>query len=98
MKRDQYIPHDVTMRNNSQVINLIEAEGAAGYGFFWAVMEYLRTQDNYVGDLRVIRTLARQMKIQIKKALRILQEYDLFVCDDYAFYSPKFVFSCFFFN
>ena len=79
MKRDQYIPHDVTMRNNSQVINLIEAEGAAGYGFFWAVMEYLRTQDNYVGDLRVIRTLARQMKIQIKKALRILQEYDLFV-------------------
>ena len=89
MKRDQYIPHDVTMRNNSQVINLIEAEGAAGYGFFWAVMEYLRTQDNYVGDLRVIRTLARQMKIQIKKALRILQEYDLFVCDDYAFYSPK---------
>ena len=59
MKRDQYIPHDVTMRNNSQVINLIEAEGAAGYGFFWAVMEYLRTQDNYVGDLRVIRTLVR---------------------------------------
>lgn len=89
MKRDQYIPHDVSMRSNSQVINLIEAEGAAGYGFYWAVMEYLRTQDDYVGDLRAVRALARQMKIQLPKALRILQKYSLFVVDEFTFHSPK---------
>lgn len=89
MKKDQYIPHDVSMRNNSQVIHLIETEGAAGYGFFWAVMEYLRTQDDYVGDIRAVRTIARQMKTSITKALRILNEYNLFVVGDFTFHSPK---------
>ena len=32
MKNDQYIPHEVSTRANSQVINLIESEGCAGYG------------------------------------------------------------------
>ena len=43
MKRDQYIPHEVSMRNTSEVMNLIEKEGMEGYGIYWALMEYLRT-------------------------------------------------------
>ena len=42
MKRDQYIPHEVSMRNTSEVMNLIEKEGMEGYGIYWALMEYLR--------------------------------------------------------
>ena len=48
MKRDQYIPHEVSMRSTSEVMNLIEKEGMAGYGIYWALMEYLRVQDDYV--------------------------------------------------
>ena len=55
MKRDQYIPHDVSLRNTSEVIHLIEKESASGYGLYWAIIEYLRTQDNYRGDLRALR-------------------------------------------
>ena len=32
MKKDQYIPHEVSMRNTTEVMNLIEKEGMAGYG------------------------------------------------------------------
>ena len=54
MKRDQYIPHEVSMRNTSEVMNLIENEGMTGYGIYWALMEYLRVQDDYVGDMEAL--------------------------------------------
>ena len=54
MKRDQYIPHEVSMRSTSEVMNLIEKEGMSGYGIYWALMEYLRVQDGYTGDLRAL--------------------------------------------
>ena len=91
MKNDQYIPHEVSMRSNSQVINLIEAEGAAGYGFYWALLEYLRAQNHYIGDIRAIKTIARQMKIRIDKAIRVLNDYGLFVVENTLFSSPMLV-------
>ena len=48
MKKDQYIPHEISMRNTPEVMNLIEKEGPAGYGIYWALMEYLRVQDDFV--------------------------------------------------
>ena len=91
MKTDQYIPHEVSMRSNSQVINLIEAEGAAGYGFYWALLEYLRAQNHYTGDIRAIKNIARQMKIRIDKAIRVLNDYGLFVVENTLFSSPMLV-------
>ena len=87
MKRDQYIPHDVSMRTTTEVMNLIEKEGAAGYGFFWALMEYLRAQNGYWGDIRAVRTLARQTKVRMDKALRVLNDYGLFVVENATFHS-----------
>ena len=91
MKNDQYIPHEVSMRSNSQVINLIEAEGAAGYGFYWALLEYLRAQNHYTGDIRAIKNIARQMKIRIDKAIRVLNDYGLFVVENTLFSSPMLI-------
>ena len=89
MKRDQYIPHEVSMRNTTEVMHLIEKEGMAGYGIYWAIMEYLRTQDDYVGDVRVLKSLARQLKTSIDRLLRILKNYGLFDVTDFAFRSRK---------
>ena len=52
MKKDQYIPHEISMRSTTEVMNLIEKEGPAGYGIYWALMEYLRVQDDYIGDIQ----------------------------------------------
>ena len=89
MKKDQYIPHEVSMRSTTEVMNLIEKEGMAGYGIYWAIMEYLRTQDDYVGDVRVLKSLARQLKTSINRLLRILKNYGLFDVTDFAFRSRK---------
>ena len=89
MKKDQYIPHEVHTRNTNEVVQLIEKEGMAGYGIYWALMEYLRTQDDYVGDVRVLKSLARQLKTSIDRLLRILKNYGLFDVTDFAFRSRK---------
>ena len=89
MKKDQYIPHEVSMRNTSEVMNLIEKEGMAGYGIYWALMEYLRTQDEYLGDVRVLKSLARQLKTKLVKVESVLRNYGLFTLTDYTFRSNK---------
>ena len=89
MKRDQYIPHEVSMRSTSEVMNLIKKEGMTGYGIYWALMEYLRIQDNYVGDMEALDVLKRELKIRQAKLDKVLHGYGLFVCNGNTFYSPK---------
>ena len=87
MKKDQYIPHDVSMRSNTEVFNMVEAEGAAGYGLYWGILEYLRSQNNYQGDIRALKGIARQLKCRLDKAIRVLENYGLFVIENSTFYS-----------
>ena len=89
MKKDQYIPHEVSMRSTTEVMNLIEKEGPAGYGIYWALMEYLRVQDGYIGDIQALKTLKRELKIRQTKLDKVLYGYGLFVCNGNTFYSPK---------
>ena len=89
MKRDQYIPHEVSMRNTTEVMNLIENEGMAGYGIYWALMEYLRIQEGYTGDIQTLKPLTKQLKIRKPKLEKILKGYGLFICVGNTFYSPK---------
>ena len=91
MKRDQYIPHDVSMRSNAEVFNMVEAEGAAGYGLYWGILEYLRSQNNYQGDIRAIKGIARQLKCRIDKTIRVLENYGLFVIENTTFYSTDLI-------
>ena len=88
MKIDRYFPHDTHMRQTPEIIMLIEKENASGYGMYWVILEYLRTQENYVGDIRALKGLARQVSCRLPKALRILNDYDLFVVEGGTFYSP----------
>ena len=89
MKKDQYIPHEVSMRTTSEVMKLIEEEGMTGYGIYLALMEYLRVQDNYVGDIGAMKYLSRQLKTSIDRLMRILKNYGLFEVADFTFQSRK---------
>ena len=89
MKKDQYIPHEISMRSTTEVMNLIEKEGPAGYGIYWALMEYLRVQDGYIGDIQALKTLKRELKIRQTKLDKVLYGYGLFVCNGNTFYSLK---------
>ena len=88
MRYFQYFPHDVETRHDSGIMALIEAEGAAGYGFFWVLLEYLRVQENYIGSVSAIQTLGRQVKMRLPRATRVLYDFGLFVIEGEKFYSP----------
>lgn len=89
MKREPYIPHAVSARNNSDILFLIESEGASGYGVYWTLMEYLCAQEDYIGDIRPLRPLARQLKTSVSVMLRVLNDYGLFIVQDGSFQSPR---------
>ena len=91
MKKDQYIPHEVSMRSTTEVMNLIENEGMEGYGIYWAIMEYLRVQDGYTGDIQALKSLARQLRVRLPKLKRIMENYGLFSYTETTFLSPKLV-------
>ena len=82
MRYFQYFPHDVETRHDSGIMALIEAEGAAGYGFFWVLLEY------YIGSVSAIQTLGRQVKMRLPRATRVLYDFGLFVIEGEKFYSP----------
>jgi hypothetical protein len=88
MKYMQYFPHDVETRHVPGIIELIEVEGASGYGFYWVLLEYLRMQDGYIGSVSALQTLGRQIKVRLPRATRVLYDYGLFVIEDGRFYSP----------
>ena len=89
MKRDQYFPHEVNLRQTSEFMHLIEKEGMAGYGIYWGLIEYLRSQDNYTGDFRVLKPLAVQLRTTPNKILKVLKDYNLFEVSDFTFRSRK---------
>ena len=89
MKKDYYFPHEVRTRNEEAVMELIECEGARGYGIYWALMEYLRTQEGYVGKLVAVKAIARQMRTKPNKVDSVLRNYGLFIITEKTFRSVK---------
>ena len=89
MKKDYYFPHEIRTRNDEAVMELIECEGASGYGIYWALIEYLRTQEDYVGKMVAVKTIARQMRTKPYKVDSVLRNYGLFVIDGKTFRSAK---------
>ena len=89
MKKDYYFPHEIRTRNDEAVMELIECEGASGYGIYWALMEYLRTQEGYVGKMVAVKTIARQMRTKPYKVDSVLRNYGLFIVTEKTFRSAK---------
>ena len=89
MKKDYYFPHEIRTRNDEAVMELIECEGASGYGIYWALMEYLRTQEGYVGKMIAVKTIARQMRTKAHKVDSVLRNYELFVIEGNTFRSVR---------
>lgn len=93
MKNDLYFPHELSKRSDARIMELIAVEGCCGYGFYWAILEYLRAQDQYqyVGKTSAIKNIARHMRVRNDKAQRVLNNFELFIVEGDSFYSPEFI-------
>ena len=53
---DSYLLHDANAGNNFKMMIMMQKEGMKGYGIYWMLLEFLRLQDGYKADLRVLPT------------------------------------------
>ena len=85
---DSYLIHDANAGNNFKIMMMIQKEGMKGYGIYWMILEFLRIQDGYKADLRVLPILAQKMRVTVATLKRFIYESGLFRVDDTTFSSP----------
>ena len=44
---------------------MIQKEGMKGYGIYWMILEFLRVQNGYKADVRILPVLARKMRVTV---------------------------------
>lgn len=85
---EAYFMHDATAGSNLKLMIMVQEEGMKGYGIYWMVLEFLRQQNGYRANLKILPTLAKKMQVTTKTLKRIILEYTLFEVDDTTFSSP----------
>ena len=68
-----YFPHDANAHENIAIIELRMHFGWEAYGIFWAILEILRTADNYQTAYNA-NILAYKLHIDNKKLDQILKK------------------------
>ena len=49
MSKDAYyFPHDSNARHDPKIVAMTAVYGMAGYGYYWAIIEILREQKDYL--------------------------------------------------
>lgn len=85
---DAYLLHDANAGSNFKMMMMIQKEGMKGYGIYWMLLEFLRLQEGYKADLRVLPILAQKMRVTVATLKRIIYDYGLFEVDGTSFSSP----------
>lgn len=85
---DPYLLHDANSGNNSKIMLMQQKEGMKGYGIYWMILEFLRLQNGYMADLKVIPILAAKARVTTTTLTRIITDYELFKVDSTSFSSP----------
>ncbi|NDV84705.1 Lin1244/Lin1753 domain-containing protein [Bacteroides sp. 51] len=81
MKAKLYFPFEVNMINGSKVAELIETQGAKGFGVYILILIELRNSVNYQCSPSAIKGMARRCKISQKTLKRVLYDSGLFEFD-----------------
>ena len=85
---DPYLLHDANAGNNFKMMMMIQKEGMKGCGIYWTILEFLRLQDGYKADLKVLPILAQKMRVTVATLKRIIYESELFEVNGTTFSSP----------
>lgn len=83
---ESYLLHDANASSNFKIMMMIQKEGMKGYGIYWMILEFLRVQNGYKADVRILPVLARKMRVTVATLKRII--FGLFEVNDTTFSSP----------
>ena len=85
---DSYLLHDANAGNNFKIMMMMQKEGMKGYGIYWMILEFLRVQNGYKADVRILPVLARKMRVTVATLKRIIFDSGLFEVNGTTFSSP----------
>ena len=69
---ESYLLHDANASSNFKIMMMIQKEGMKGYGIYWMILEFLRVQNGYKADVRILPVLARKMRVTVATLKRII--------------------------
>ena len=81
---EPYFSHDISSRQDRNIILLLDEMGYEGYGLWWAVVEFMHRNQLKVGEERLIAG-----KDNAEKVKRILNDFDLFRIEDDEYVSDR---------
>ena len=88
-KDTYYFSHDSNARNDIKIVRLRRALGMEGYGIYFALIEILREQHNYMLPLTAITDIAFDLHSSEEKVKAVVASYDLFFVEDNQFFSAR---------
>ena len=88
MKEAYYFSHDANAQHDPKIIKLLSKMGWEGYGLYWAIVERLRNEPDYIleCDYDCLSFALRTDKDKIKS---IVLDYNLFEVYDGTFWSKS---------
>lgn len=84
----EYFSHDYNARNDKKLVALFMKHGLAGVGAFWCLVEMLYESNGVILRSECDR-IAFELRITNEFLNSILCDFDLFICDENAFYSES---------
>jgi hypothetical protein len=94
MKDAYYFPHDSNARHDPKICDIRSKHGAAGYGWYFMLVEMLREQDGYKLPLSKCNAYAMQMQTTGEALAEFIQdciEAELFRSDNTRFWSESLI-------
>lgn len=90
MKAYNYFPHDFNARNDSKLVELRMDMGNRGIGIYWSVIEMLYEEGGRI-EIAKLKAVAFAINEELSFVQQVVQQYNLFECDDNFFWSKTVV-------
>lgn len=88
-KEAYYFSHDANAQDDPKCMLLIDQMGMEGYGIFWALIERLRNETNYMLPVCVCNALAKRWGTSREKIETVIKSYGLFIVENDYFFSKR---------
>lgn len=88
-KEAYYFSHDANAQDDPKCMLLIDQMGMEGYGIFWALIERLRNETNYMLPVCVCNALAKRWGTSREKIETVIKGYGLFIVENDHFFSKR---------
>jgi len=87
-KEAYYFSHDANAKDDPKILKLRMEMGWEGYGLFWALIELLRNESDFVMRTHC-KSIAFALQTHEDTIKKVIEDFDLFIIEDGYFWSES---------